>query len=90
MLPNDGKKDLKTAFTIMIYTVFLIPLGFLPYMMHMTGITSAITTIVAGSLFLGQTFYLMMKPTDKAARWMMFGSFIYLLIVQIAFLFDKA
>jgi hypothetical protein len=31
-----------------------------------------------------------MKPTDKAARWMMFGSFIYLLIVQIAFLFDKA
>ncbi|MFM7019407.1 MAG: heme o synthase [Aquirufa sp.] len=90
MLPNEGKKDLKTAFTIMIYTIFLIPLGFLPYLMHMTGITSAIITIVAGSLFLGQTFYLMMKPTDKAARWMMFGSFIYLLIVQIAFLFDKA
>ena len=90
MLPNDGKKDLKTAFTIMIYTLFLIPLGFLPYLMYMTGITSTIIAVTAGILFLSQTFYLMMKPTDKAARWMMFGSFIYLLVVQIAFLFDKA
>jgi protoheme IX farnesyltransferase len=90
MLPNDGKKDLKTAFTIMIYTLFLIPLGFLPYLMHMTGITSTIIAVTAGILFSSQTFYLMMNPTDKAARWMMFGSFIYLLVVQIAFLFDKA
>jgi protoheme IX farnesyltransferase len=90
MLPNDGKKDLKTAFTIMIYTLFLIPLGFLPYLMHMTGISSTIIAVTAGILFLSQTFYLMMNPTDKAARWMMFGSFIYLLVVQIAFLFDKA
>ena len=90
MLPNDGKKDLKTAFTIMIYTLFLIPLGFLPYLMQMTGITSTIIAVTAGILFLSQTFYLMMNPTDKAARWLMFGSFIYLLVVQIAFLFDKA
>jgi protoheme IX farnesyltransferase len=90
MLPNGGKKDIKTAFTIMIYTLFLIPLGFLPYLMYMTGITSAIIAVTAGILFLSQTFYLMMNPTDKAARWMMFGSFIYLLVVQIAFLFDKA
>lgn len=90
MLPNEGKKNLKTAFTIMIYTLFLIPLGFLPYLMHMTGITSTIIAVTAGILFLSQTFYLMMKPTDKAARWMMFGSFIYLLVVQIAFLIDKA
>ena len=90
MLPNEGKKNLKTAFTIMIYTLFLIPLGFLPYLMHMTGITSTIVAVTAGILFLSQTFYLMMNPTDKAARWMMFGSFIYLLVVQIAFLFDKA
>ena len=89
MLPNDGKKDMKTAFTIMIYTIFLVPLGLVPYLLHMTGIQSAIIAVIAGSLFLCQTFYLMMRPTDKAAKWMMFGSFFYLLIVQIAFLFDK-
>ena len=89
MLPNDGKKDIKTAFTIMIYTLFLVPLGFIPYLLHMTGITSAIITVVAGTLFLCQTFYLMMRPTDKAARWMMFGSFFYLIIIQIALILDK-
>ena len=89
MLPNDGKKDIKTAFTIMIYTLFLVPLGFIPYLLHMAGITSAIITVIAGTLFLCQTFYLMMRPTDKAARWMMFGSFLYLPIVQIAYLMNK-
>ena len=89
MLPNEGKKDIKTAFTIMIYTLFLVPLGFIPYLLHMAGITSAIITVVAGTLFLCQTFYLMMRPTDKAARWMMFGSFLYLIIIQIALILDK-
>lgn len=89
MLPNDGKKNLKTAFTIMIYTVFLVPLAFVPYMLQMTGINSGIIAVTASALFLSQTFYLMMKPTDKSAKWMMFGSFLYLPIVQIAYLFDK-
>ena len=89
MLPNDGKKDIKTAFTIMIYTLFLVPLGFIHYLLHMAGITSAIITVIAGTLFLCQTFYLMMRPTDKAARWMMFGSFFYLIIIQIALILDK-
>ena len=83
MLPNDGKKDIKTAFTIMIYTLFLVPLGFIPYLLEMAGITSAIITVVAGTLFLCQTFYLMMRPTDKAAKWMMFGSFLYLIIIEV-------
>ena len=89
MLPNDGKKDIKTAFTIMIYTLFLVPLGFIPYLLHMAGITSAIITVIAGTLFLCQTFYLMMRPTDKAAKWMMFGSFLYLIIIQIDLILDK-
>jgi protoheme IX farnesyltransferase len=89
MLPNNGKKDIKTAFTMMIYTLFLVPLGFIPYILHMAGITSAIITVVAGTLFLCQTFYLMMQPTDKAAKWMMFGSFLYLIVIQIALIIDK-
>jgi len=30
-----------------------------------------------------------MRPTDKAAKWMMFGSFLYLIVIQIALIFDK-
>ncbi|WP_044172912.1 heme o synthase [Flectobacillus major] len=89
MLPNNGHKDLRTAITIMIYTIFLVPCGFVPYMLNMTGINSAMIAVLCGVLFLSQTFYLMMRPTDKSALMMMFGSFIYLPIVQIAFLMDK-
>lgn len=89
MLPNNGHKDLRTAITIMIYTIFLVPCGFVPYMLGMAGVNSAMIAVLCGVLFLSQTFYLMMKPTDKSALMMMFGSFIYLPIVQIAFLMDK-
>lgn len=89
MLPNSGRKDLRTALTMMIYTVFLVPCGFVPHLLKMTGYNSAMIAVLCGVLFLSQTFYLMSKPTDKAALMMMFGSFIYLPIVQIAFLVDK-
>jgi heme o synthase len=89
MLPNNGHKDLRTAITMMIYTIFLVPLGFVPHLLHMTGVNSAMIAVMCGVLFLSQTFYLMSKPTDKAALMMMFGSFIYLPIVQIAYLLDK-
>lgn len=89
MLPNNGHKDLRTALTMMMYTIFLVPCGFVPYLLGMTGINSAMVAVLCGVLFLSQTFYLMSKPTDKAALMMMFGSFIYLPIVQIAFLMDK-
>jgi heme o synthase len=88
LLPGTGQ-DIKTAFQIMIYTMLLIPLGFIPYLMGMTGIVSAIVALLCGVLFLAQTFYLMKECSRKAARLIMFGSFLYLPIVQIAFVLDK-
>ncbi len=89
LLPNAGGRTSETAFQIMIYTLFLIPLGFMPYFLGMTGITSAIVTLIAGILFLAQTFYLMKECSKRAALLIMFGSFLYLPIVQIAFVLDK-
>lgn len=87
MLPGD--KNINTAFQIMIYTLFLIPLGLLPSQFGIAGYTSAIIATCFGLLFLAQTFYLMKTGTNKAALMMMFGSFIYLPVVQIAYLVDK-
>lgn len=89
MLPMVGGKNLKTAFQIMIYTLMLIPLSLLPMQFGMTGTTSALIAVVCGVLFLAQTFYLMRTCTKKAAMNIMFGSFLYLPIVQIAFVLDK-
>jgi heme o synthase len=89
LLPAGGAKDIKTAFNIMAYTLPLVPLGFMPYLLGMTGITSAIIAVVSGILFLIQTFLLMRDCSRKSAKFIMFGSFIYLPVVQIAFLLDK-
>jgi len=88
LLPGTGR-DINTAFQIMIYTLLLIPLGFVPYLMGMTGLVSAGIALVCGILFLMQTFYLMKVCTSSAAKQIMFGSFLYLPIVQIAFVLDK-
>lgn len=89
LLPSGGKKDLNTAIQIMIYTLFLIPLGLLPSQFGITGVYSAFVATICGVLFLGQTFYLMKECSREAALKIMFGSFLYLPIVQIAFLMDK-
>jgi heme o synthase len=89
MLPMEGGKNLKTAVQIMMYTLLLIPLGMLPLQFGMAGKTSAIIAVVCGVLFLMQTFYLMHTCSKKAAMSIMFGSFLYLPIVQIAFVLDK-
>lgn len=89
LLPNNGRKDMRTAFNIMIYTLFLIPLGMLPMQFGITGMTSAIVAVVCGVAFLAQTFALMRDGSRKSALKIMFGSFLYLPIVQIAFMLDK-
>ena len=55
----------------------------------MTGKISAMIAVVCGVLFLMQTFYLMRTCSKKAAMSIMFASFLYLPIVQIALVLDK-
>jgi protoheme IX farnesyltransferase len=89
LLPGGGKKDLNTAINIMVYTLFLLPLGLLPTYFGLTGLNSGIIATCCGALFLAQTFLLMKDNSHKSALRIMFGSFIYLPIVQISYLFDK-
>lgn len=89
LLPSGGGKDLNTAIQIMIYTMFLIPLGLLPAKFGMTGLDSAIVATVCGVAFFAQTFSLMKTGSRQSALRIMFGSFIYLPVVQIAYLLDK-
>ncbi|CAN5573772.1 heme o synthase [soil metagenome] len=89
LLPSGGGKDLNTAIQIMIYTMFLIPLGLLPATFGITGINSAIVVTICGVAFFSQTFSLLKTGSRQSALRIMFGSFIYLPIVQIAYLLDK-
>ncbi len=89
LLPGGGSKNLNTAINIMTYTLFLLPLGLFPTYLGITGINSAVVATVCGALFLGQTLMLMKDNSRKSALRIMFGSFLYLPIVQIAYMLDK-
>lgn len=89
LLPSGGGQDLNTAIQIMIYTLFLLPLGLLPSYFGLVGLNSGIVATVCGVLFLAQTFSLMRDCSRKSALKIMFGSFLYLPIVQIAYLLDR-
>ncbi|MCE2997611.1 MAG: heme o synthase [Cyclobacteriaceae bacterium] len=89
LLPSGGGRDINTAIQIMVYTMFLIPLGLLPAKFGITGLDSAIVASVCGVAFFAQTFSLMKTGSQKSAKRIMFGSFLYLPIVQIAYLLDK-
>jgi len=89
LLPSGGGKDLNTAVQIMIYTMFLIPLGLLPAKFGITGLDSAIVATVCGVAFFAQTFSLLKTGSRQSALRIMFSSFLYLPIVQIAYLLDK-
>ena len=89
LLPNNGEKNLKTAVNIMIYTLFLIPLGLLPTIFGITGIISGTVAVFLAIIFLAQTFKLINDYSRESAVKVMFSSFIYLPIVQISYVLDK-
>jgi protoheme IX farnesyltransferase len=89
MLPSPGNRDLRTAFQIMTYTVLLIPVSLLPLVLGISGRVSAGIALVCGVLFTLLTVQLMRSQDRKAALRIMFASFLYLPIVQIALVLDK-
>jgi len=89
LLPSKGEKNFNTALNIMTYTLFLIPLGLLPTIFGITGIISGAIAVFCAILFLAQTFKLFKDYSRSSALNIMFGSFIYLPIVQISFILDK-
>jgi len=88
MLPS-GNRDKSSAFQVFVYASSLIPICLVPYFFHITGATSAIICVIISIAFAYQSFVLFKTCDMKAARSLMFGSFLYLPLVQIIFVIDK-
>jgi len=93
LLPFSGMPDKKTAFQIMVYSFFLIPVSLLPWTLPlekaMVGNLAAIIVVLAGIWISSLAYKLFKEPTLLNARKVMFASFFYLPIVQIAYVIDK-
>lgn len=88
MLPSDGGRDRSSAFQILVYNIGLIPVSLLPIFFGYTGIFSAVVAIVSGTIFALQAARLYRSLSSEDAKKLMFGSFIYLPVVQLAYLID--
>ena len=89
LLPAAGGPNKMTALQSATYALLLIPAGLAPYLLKISGSISAIICIVAGIFYLYRAVTLYRKCDVPAARKLMFGSYIYLVIVQLALLADK-
>ena len=89
MLPSLGGRDKSSAFQILVYTLFLLPISLSPILFGMSGTISAIIISICGILFTIQAYTLYKDLTIESARKLMFGSFIYLPIVQLAVMIGK-
>lgn len=89
MLPGNTGPSRYTAYLIFVYTVLLIPVAILPYHIGLIAWETMAVAMAAGLLFSIRSFQLLQKLSPKAAKGVMFGSFIYLPVVQIAMLIDK-
>ncbi len=87
LLPT-GQRDRASAIIVFVITIFLVPVSWLPTYYGYGGYYVGIVSLVCSLLFLYQSFVLMRTLAIKDAKRLMYGSFIYLPVVQLMFLFD--
>lgn len=89
LLPSPKGTDGRSAFLILLYTLFLIPVGMLPWAFGFTGAFGMSAAVALGLVMLVPAFQLFRSHDRKDARKLMFASFLYLPLVQVAYVLDR-
>lgn len=89
LLPSPGGRDARSAFLILLYTLFVIPVGMLPWVFGQVGPIAMIISVVCGVVMLVPALKLYRSRDRKDARTLMFSSFLYLPVVQLAYVLDR-
>jgi protoheme IX farnesyltransferase len=90
LLPSTGGPTKYAAVQAILYSVILIPIGVMPYVFGMSGAVSLVIVAAANLFMLWQCIRLYREMDVKSARRVMFSSYIYLPVVLLALLADKA
>jgi len=88
LLPGGGSPDGKSAALILLYTLFVIPVGMLPWVFGFTGIAAMVVAVLGGLVMVVPAVRLFLTRDKKDARRLMFASFLYLPMVQLAYVLD--
>jgi protoheme IX farnesyltransferase len=87
LLPTTHR-DRTSAVVTLASTLILVPVSLLPTLLGFGGYLIALVSLVMGLIFSYQAFMLAKNLDVKSARKLMFGSFIYLTVVQLVLLFN--
>ncbi|MCS6917043.1 MAG: heme o synthase [Chitinophagales bacterium] len=89
LLPSREGRNRFSALQILLYTLLLLPVSVLPSVLGISGIPSFAINLLASLLFLYPALQLLRFNSPCWARRLMFGSFFYLPLVQLAVYFDR-
>lgn len=89
LLPSDKGPTKYTALQALMYSVLMLPIGILPEYIGITGTISLWILVACNAFMIWQCVRLYKEMDVKAARRVMFSSYIYLPIVYLALLADK-
>jgi protoheme IX farnesyltransferase len=89
LLPSASGKTRMSAIQNVIYCSVLLVVSMIPYFFNMIGLTANIVIAAVGTMFLWMAINHYRKCDDATARTLMFGSFIYLPVMQLALVLGK-
>lgn len=89
LLPSPGGRDGRSAFLVLLYTLFTIPVGMLPWAFGFVGPFAMAVSVLAALVMVVPALRLLRSHDRADARRLMFASFLYLPVVQIMYVIDR-
>ena len=89
LLPTKSGKSKHSAYLISLYSIVLIPISLIPWLLGTTNHFSLIIAGIFGIWFYFLAYRLYISCEDRDAKKLMFASFVYLPLIQFAYVFTK-
>lgn len=89
LLPSSSGKTRMSSVHSVIYCLILLLVSMIPYFAGMIGLIGNTITVAVGVIFLSMAWNHYRLCDDKSAKVLMFGSFLYLPVMQLALVLDK-
>ena len=88
-MPSTAGPTKYSAIQAVIYSLLMLPIGVIPWLLHISGTVSLVIIFIANLFILWQSIRLYREMSVQAARRVMFSSYIYLPVVLLSLLADK-
>jgi protoheme IX farnesyltransferase len=89
LLPSPSGKTRMSSIHNVIYCAVLLIVSMIPYFFNMVGLVANVFIAGVGTMFLWMAYNHYRKCDDASAKMLMFGSFIYLPVMQLALVLGK-